>query len=112
MNDAVVDLRTRSSWALARIAELVSIGRANGWLSGQPFEVIDTGLVLDDAAPQSTPMQLLATRLALTRHELDLLWMLTCIELEPQVARAAQHLGPSELTAQLLERLVTRGETL
>ncbi len=112
MNDAVADLRTRSSWALARIAELVSIGRANGWLSGQPFDVIDTELVLGGAALQSAPMQLLATRLALTPHELDLLWMLACIELEPQVARAAQQLGPVELTAQLLERLVTRGETL
>jgi shikimate kinase/IS1 family transposase len=111
MNDALVDLRTRSSWALSRIAELVSVGRANGWLPGQPFEIPNIDAVLHGAAESSTSMQLLA-RLALTPNELDLLWLLVCIELEPQVSRAAQQLGPSELTAQLLERLVTRGEAI
>lgn len=57
-------------------------------------------------------MHALATGLALTKFESDVLWLLVCIELEPRVARATQLLGAPELNAQLLERLVTQGQTI
>ena len=109
MNESLLDLRTRSSWALARISALVNEGRSNGWLPGTPFQQPDLGLILRAATPLAAPMRLLAERLSLDPLELDVLWMLACIELEPQVARATQLLGTAELNAQLLERAITQG---
>ncbi|HEY5922168.1 MAG TPA: ATP-binding protein [Kofleriaceae bacterium] len=57
-------------------------------------------------------MQLLASRLELSTAELDTLWLLACIELEPMVACVAQQLlvmNTNTLTVQLLERLVALG---
>ncbi len=109
MNESLLDLQNRSSWALARISALVNEGRSSGWLSGSPFAQPDLALLLGDLVPHAKPMRLLAERLSLGAHELDVLWMLACIELEPQVARATQLLGTPELNAQLLERAITQG---
>lgn len=109
MNESLLDLRTRSSWALARISALVDEGRSNGWLPGTPFQQPDLGLILRAAEPLAAPMRLLAERLSLDALELDVLWMLACIELDPQVSRATQLLGTAELNAQLLERSITLG---
>jgi hypothetical protein len=118
MNEAKTDeLQGRAQWALALITELVKLGRAEGWLSGGLLNVhVDSDALLRARNESSeSPMDLLATRLGLSEPELDLLWLLACIELDPHVSSAAQLLmapGMMELSAQLIERLVGRGEAL
>jgi hypothetical protein len=119
MNESLapIELKARCRWSLALIAELVAAGRRLGWLPGEPCPVVDSDVMLASAnvTGSETPMRLLAARLDLTNVEVDLLWLLACIELDPNVATAAQHLvsaGMNELSAQLIERLVGRGEPL
>jgi len=114
---AAIELQARCHWSLALIAELVNAGRESGWLTGERTPTADTDVLLVRATASSsdTPMRQIATRLALTKPELDLLWLLACIELDPHVAGAAQLLVPAgmdELSAQIVERLVGRGEPL
>jgi hypothetical protein len=56
-------------------------------------------------------MGLLAARLELTTAEVDLLWLLSCLELDPHVAQLAQLLmgtGMHELNVQILDKLILR----
>src|SRR5687767_979304 len=103
---AVQELSARKAWALARLGELVNAGRAAGWLAGKPMDGIRDPAVFDDEAPaRSTPMQTLQAQLRLSAIEMDLLWLLVCVELEPALAAAAQLLvspGMHELNAQIL----------
>lgn len=106
------ELDLRKTWAIARLGAVISEGRAAGWLRGEPLRAVPDAAQLHrdaDVAAESSPMRTLAARLALTAQEIDTLWLLACIELEPALAAASQALvaaGMHELSAQLVERLV------
>ena len=103
------ELRIRKAWALARIGELVAVGREAGWLRGDAVEVDDSDQILADAGDLETPMRLLAERLELSEVDVDVLWLLAGLELDPQLAKAAHVLmssGMHELSAQIVARLV------
>lgn len=110
----------RTQWAFALIKNLVQSGRAAGWLAGPGIagEVDSDAMALEFASASgdtSAPLDVLAQRLRLETMELDLLWLLAAIELDPMVASASQFLlprGMNELSAQLLERLIGRGQPL
>ncbi len=119
MNESHTELKGRCHWSLALIAELVNTARGAGWLPGDPVPGVNSDVVLAaanaNANASETPMQLMAARLGLTKVEVDLLWLLACIELDPHVGTAMQMLVPAamnELSAQIIERLVGRGEPL
>jgi hypothetical protein len=119
MNEApaAIELRARCQWSLALIAEAVNAARESGWWPGEEVTTVDTDVMRARAVASAsdTAMRLVATRLGLTAVEVDLLWLLACIELDPHVASAAQLLvvqGMNELSAQIAERVVGRGETL
>ncbi len=113
------ELSVRTRWAVARIARLVNEGREAGWLPGAPLDdLADVPDALDEAAalgappPSASPMTLLQARLDLAPSELEALWLLVCVELEPVVSAAAQALfGPGMygLSVQVLERLAALG---
>lgn len=112
-----VELAARCDWALALIAELVNSGREAGWLTGPPLPVVDVDVarVRANASSADTAMHQIASRLSVSDVELDVLWLLACIELDPRVAHAVQLLVPSGLSepsAQIIERLVGRGDVL
>jgi hypothetical protein len=113
---AVSELQRRCQWGVVLISELVNTGREQGWLSGKPSEQsIDSDSVIAASNVANSAMSALAMRLGLSEVELDLLWLLACIELDPHVSTAALLLVPAgmnELSAQLLERLVGRSEPL
>ncbi len=115
--DALIELKARIRWTLARIGEIVNAGRDDGWLTGRQLDVADSDGCLEVLASHSgvTPMRLLASRLKLRAVEVDMLWLLACVELDPHVAHAAQVLvfaGMHELSAQMVERLVARAGSL
>lgn len=109
-----MELEARTRWALARLAELVNAGRAEAWLPGERIaDLKPADSFLSSAATVKTPMRSLASRLGLSPVEVDLLWFLISAELDPKFARAAQMVmspGMTELDAQVLERLVMRGQ--
>src|SRR5664279_3463963 len=103
MKSATLELARRTNWAIARIGEVVNLGRSAGWLPGQPMGSIDSSAF--EASEAGTPMSLLASRLDLTSLEMDALWLLACVELDPHVANVVQLLaspGMSDLSAQML----------
>lgn len=116
--NAQLELDARIAWTLARIGETVNAGRDAGWLPGRRLEVGDSDACLEAIAAidgEPTPIQRIASRLALRDLEVDALWLLACVELDPHVAHAAQALvfpGMHELSAQMIERLVARAGTL
>src|SRR6266496_832024 len=93
MNEGQTEFAARTEWALALIGELVNAGRKASWLTGKPFagsgDAISVVALASPASPPKSAMRLLATRLQLSNAEIDLLWLLACIELDPCVARAA-----------------------
>lgn len=109
------ELAARKAWTLARLGELVNEGRVQGWLAGDPMEAVRDAEAARGRAhglAGSTPMRVLAARLALTEVEMDVLWLLACIELEPALATVAQLLmspGMHELNVQVLMRLSGSG---
>jgi hypothetical protein len=107
------ELIARKTWTMARLAEQVDCARAEGWLPGMRLpEASDAEAQLAALDPDArTPTRLLARRLELSDVELDVLWLLACVELEPALARAAELLfaaGMHELSAQTLEHLAMR----
>ncbi len=109
------ELAARKGWTLARLGELVNEGREAGWLEGDLLEVTPASVFLDRVAAVTgeTPMRILQSRLRLSAAEMDVLWMLACIELEPALAGAARMLafpGMHELNVQILDRLVPPGD--
>ncbi|MDB4963019.1 MAG: ATPase central domain protein [Myxococcales bacterium] len=111
--DAQAELTARTSWTLARLGELINTGRGTGWLNGEPMSnVADADEILARAdAVVATPMRTLATQLSLSSVEIDVLWLLACIELAPALAAAARSLvspGMHELSAQVVEQLALR----
>ena len=106
------ELDLRKTWAIACIGTVINSGRTAGWLRGEPLRAVpdaDRLRVDAEAAADASPMRTLAARLGLTPQEVDVLWLLACVELEPALATACQALFPAgmqELTAQMIERLV------
>ncbi len=109
---ADAELVARKTWTLARLGSLVNAGRATGWLIGEPLAPLPDGdavLALVVSA-EATPMRTLAIQLGLSSVEIDVLWLLACIELEPALAGAAQLLmapGMHELSTQVVEQLAS-----
>ncbi|HET6339160.1 MAG TPA: hypothetical protein VFG30_38335, partial [Polyangiales bacterium] len=104
----VHELAARIGWSLAKLGTLVNAGRTKGWLPGEMVEVGDPDAILSDVVEDSV-MGALRDHLELSETEIDTLWLLACIEIEPQVARASQMLmssGMHELSAQIVARLV------
>ncbi len=103
-NDAI--LEARKDWALAKLAAVVNAGRRARWLPGDPVEGPSEDAAraaLSDEA--GSAMAVLEERFELGREEIDLLWLLACIEIDPALSRAAQFLMPSgmtELSAQIV----------
>ena len=114
-SESTVELQIRIRWTLARIAELMNEGRGNGWLAGAPIPIgVDSSQLLAAAriAAEHTPMTILGRRLALSATELDVLWLLACVELDPAAACAAHQLligNTNTITVQLLDRLMAIG---
>ncbi|MEJ7602562.1 MAG: AAA family ATPase [Kofleriaceae bacterium] len=108
------ELKVRKAWALARIGELVNLGRAAGWLRGDAVDMGDADEILEDfEEDEDAAMGVLGRRLGLGEVEMNVLWLLACLELEPRLARAAQMLmsnGMHELSTQIVERLVMEEE--
>ena len=103
------ELVNRKRWCLARIAELVNVGRREGWLSGAPIANVPASAAPDCAGSIS---ERLMTRLDLIDAEVDALWLLACVDLDPMVACAVSQLfvlNVSSVTLQILERLVALG---
>ncbi|MBL0212544.1 MAG: ATP-binding protein [Myxococcales bacterium] len=109
----------RIGWTRAALIELVNEGRAAGWIEGPPIEgkasaaSVRAAIALRMAGVQATvrvaPLEWLGERLALGATEVELLWLLACLELDPGVARLAQLFGSSgcpELGLQLVQHLV------
>jgi len=112
-------LTDRIRWATACLVRLVNEGRGAGWLEGSPIATavdqaelhaaIDARIAITPADLGVAPMQWLAARLGLSAAELDLLWLLACIELDPGVARLAQAFGTPacpDLSVQIVQRMV------
>lgn len=102
----------RRAWTLARMAAVVRVGRSEGWLPGdaQAIQVPCESIEIRDDDEIRTPMQAMAVRLELSRDELNVLWVLVSIELDPAVSRVAQLLvspGMHDLDVQMIERLVS-----
>ena len=110
----------RLRWSIALITRLVHRGRTEGWLAGSarpPEQLPDpdaiaasitSRLAATPQTPERMPMQWLASQLALTGHELDVLWLLASVELSPAIARLVQTFGSAEcpdLTVQLVQQL-------
>lgn len=116
-------LADRIAWATASLAMLLDDARRRGWIAG-------TGGA-ETASPQLTASDLLARieerlantaldvriapfewmrlRLQLSELEVDALWLLACVELDPGVARLAQAFGVADcpdLSVQILRRLL------
>lgn len=113
---SAIELAVRKTWSLGRISELLEAGKQGGWLpiAGDTPAVLDATKLLatysEKLQGRATPMQHLAQRCKLSPREVDALWLLTCIELEPRVTRALKLLlvdiGGAEMTVQLLERAI------
>lgn len=108
------ELSARTNWTLGRIAQLIDAGRQASWLNGgDDYPVIDGKAILAECDARLgmalTPMRALQVGLRLDNHEVDLLWSLACVELEPRLTRAIQPLRVPDATSvsvQLAERLV------
>ena len=104
----------RQNWAMARTARLVTLGREQGWIDGRSeVPEVNAQAILVAGERQlvgfATPMRALQRGLVLTAVEMDVLWMLAGIELDPRMSRAALMLvphGSTGLSVQVLERLV------
>ncbi len=122
MNDttaAAFELAVRKAWTLYRLGHLVNDGRMAGWVvPGEPLEVEDASALLAKHASaiesRVTPMRMLATACGLSDLQVEILWLLASIELDPGVARIAQMLVPANLgtiSAQVLEQCVSLGSS-
>lgn len=113
MNDdtASAELAARKGWTLARLGEFINGAREAGWVVVDPIDTVsDPGIFKTKAngLVGDTPMRVLQARLGLSAVEMDVLWLLACIELEPALAGAAQLLvarGMHELNAQVLIKI-------
>ncbi len=121
MNDTTAgdfELAVRTGWSLNLVGGVVNVARKAGWAAaGEPLEVEDAGALLRKHAKaiegRVTPMRMLAAACGLGEVEVDILWLLACIELDPGVARVAQLLTTANLgtiSAQVLEVCVTVGK--
>lgn len=96
-------LRGRLVWAQALLARTVMLARAQGWLPGQA-EIVAEPPRLRDA---DHPLSRAAERLELAEVELDALWLLACVQIEPVLSRLASSLAlHGEMTVQLLQRVL------
>ncbi|CAN5732925.1 hypothetical protein BH11MYX3_BH11MYX3_19040 [soil metagenome] len=109
----------RVRWANACLFDLVNKGRAAGWLEGAPIAANEPAHEIRAAIGDRiavtardvgvAPMEWLGARLGLAAPELELLWLLVCIELEPGVARLAQVFGAPgcpDLSVQIAQQLL------
>ena len=120
MNDSRAsscELQARFDWSIGLIAELVCSARDAGWLPGEQMTSADVDVLFARVSASSAESALnqICARLGLTTSEQNLLWLLACVELDPHVAAAAHVLVPSgmtDLSAQIVERVIGRGETL
>ena len=95
----------RRNWALIRIAETLGQARTEGWIDGKgALPTVKAAAILaageQQLAGQSTPMRALQSGLGLGTVEMDVLWMLAGIELDPSMSRAAQLLVPQGATGE------------
>ncbi len=96
------NLRARIEWARSRLATLLDLGRREGWLKGEPIDLVTNPVIAHDE-----PMQRLM-KLGIASRQIDLLWLLACVELDPSLSRAVQAVvspGMQELNPQLIEAL-------
>lgn len=111
-------VRDRIQWTISLLNTLVRRGRQEGWLEGPivevedprlHLEVIETRLDRTPLDPRVVPLSWLAVRLQLEPAEVEALWVLSCIELSPAVARLVEAFGSSlqsDLTIQILRELI------
>ena len=111
---AAQELAHRLRWTLAALGQLLNEAREMGWTEGAPLVDVEDPAALrampDELDTITTPMQRLARALRLSATEMDALWLLACVEIEPALSCAARHLLPPgmfELSAQIVERLVS-----
>lgn len=118
-------LADRAAWASASLAMLLADARRRGWIevSGaaeaqtqlqgpQPSDLlmqIDARLAKTALDVRIVPFEWLRLRLELSAVEIDALWLLACVEVDPAVARLAQAFGLPDcpdLSVQVLRRLL------
>jgi len=98
-----VTLRDRMVWAQAVLARAVMLARAQGWLAGDAEPIAEPPRVEDVQHPLSRA----SARLELSEIEVDALWLLACVQIEPVLSRLASSLAPhGEMTVQLLQRIL------
>ena len=118
-------LEDRIRWATARLRELLVHARQRGWVEADPTApaldgpsadglraAIDERLTGTGLDVRTVPLEWLRLRLGLAPLELDALWLLAAIELDPGVARLAHAFGLDScpgLSIQLLRRLLPLG---
>jgi hypothetical protein len=105
------ELATRMRWTLARLGEIINEAREVGWIDGDviPDVEVSRDLIVQTEELETTPLGVAARRLDLSTGEVDVLWLLACIELDPALSYAARHLitpGMNELSAQMVERIL------
>jgi hypothetical protein len=108
---ATHELAVRMRWALARLGEIINEAREVGWAHGDVIPDVEASHELVERTDQVelTPFRRVARRLRLSATDVDLLWLLACIELDPTLSCAARHLimpGMNELSAQMVERIL------
>ena len=95
-DDAAVELHARIRWTIAAVEQLT----------------LDASEPLSDAgvpASATTPMEVLADQLGLTRCELDALWLLACCEIEPRIAQALRSVAAPDVpdvSVAMLRRVI------
>jgi hypothetical protein len=108
----------RVAWALAALVGLVNEGRAAGWIDGVPIEgkasatsvraMIAARIAVTARDLRVAPVEWMALRLGLDATQLDVLWLLACVELEPAVAKLAAVFGSQgcpDLSVLIVQRL-------
>jgi hypothetical protein len=99
------ELQSRIAWSMSRLGILVNLGRRAQWLEGEPAEFDP----IERPSGATGPMKRLAI-LGVSERQIDLLWLLACVELDPGLARATQALvspGMHELNFQILDALAS-----
>jgi SpoVK/Ycf46/Vps4 family AAA+-type ATPase len=115
-------LADRTAWAAAVLGSALDEARRIGWITPgasaditdsrspeQMLRAIEQRMATTPLDVRIAPLEWLRIRLDLSVLESDVLWLLSCIELEPAVARLAHAFGIADcpdLSVQLLRRML------
>ncbi|MEJ7599861.1 MAG: AAA family ATPase [Kofleriaceae bacterium] len=104
-------LHARIRWAAACLARLVELATREGWAEGHaPSEHLgDSARFVPDPDATASTFDLLRARLDLSAAQVDALWLLACVEIEPALARVLATVsmpGMPDMSLSVWQRLV------